>query len=80
VCSQLESFAINNRIAIFCASLGGGGAERVILNLAIGLAKRGIAVDLLLADAKGSSSLELPPEIPLIDLKSHRLLAWVSWL
>lgn len=34
------------KIALFLPSLGGGGAERIMLNLAAGLSARGIDVDL----------------------------------
>lgn len=77
---MLDIPEIDNRLAIFCASLSGGGAERVIINLASSLAKRGIAVDLLVADANGSLLLELPPRVNLIDLKAHRILACIPGL
>jgi len=77
---MLDIPVIDNRVAIFCASISGGGAERVIVNLASSLAKRGIAVDLLVADAKGPLLLELPSGVNLIDLEAHRLLACIPGL
>lgn len=71
---------MNKTVAIFCASLSGGGAERVVMNLASNFAKQGFSVDLLVADAKGVISQELPPEVRFIDLKAHRLLACIPGL
>ncbi len=42
------------RLAIFVSSMGGGGAQRQMLNLAGGLAERGYNVDLVLARADGA--------------------------
>ena len=41
------------RLALFVPSLEGGGAERVMVNLAAGFAGRGFATDLVLARATG---------------------------
>lgn len=40
-------------LALFVPDLTGGGAERVMLNLAHGFVQRGISVDLVLASARG---------------------------
>ena len=40
-------------VAIFVEDLGGGGAEKISVTLANGLAARGIAVDMLLWRASG---------------------------
>lgn len=64
------------KITIFLPALWGGGAERVFLNLAIGFAKRGYAVDLLLAQAEGSYMSEvpgLPKSIRLVVLTQRHL-------
>lgn len=45
------------RVALFVPSLGGGGAERMMLNLAGEFAERGLNVDLILANAKDPTSL-----------------------
>lgn len=57
-------------ISIFLPALDGGGAERAMLYLAIGLAQRGFKVDLVLAEAKGEYLDRVPPEVRLIDLKA----------
>lgn len=60
---------------MFVPSLRGGGAERVMSNLACGLAERGCKVDLVLARAEGPYLTELPPEVRIVDLKVPRVLA-----
>lgn len=61
-------------IAFFLPSLVGGGAERVIVNLAQGITERGIRVDLVLAAAEGPLLDQLPPAVRLIDLGATRVL------
>jgi glycosyltransferase involved in cell wall biosynthesis len=57
-------------IALFVRSFeGSGGAERVLLNLACGLAARGYRVDLLMARHKGHFLDQIPHGIRLVDLK-----------
>ncbi len=61
-------------IAFFLPSLTGGGAERVIVNLAQGMSDRGLRVDLVLAAATGALLEQLPPGIRVIDLHAPRVL------
>lgn len=61
-------------IAFFLPSLGGGGAERVILNLTQGMVERGLPVDLVLAAAEGAFLEQLPPSVRLVDLHAPRVL------
>jgi glycosyltransferase involved in cell wall biosynthesis len=61
-------------IAIFLPSLVGGGAERVMLNLASGMADLGIKIDLILAKAEGQYLDQVPNTIRLIDLKAQRTI------
>jgi glycosyltransferase involved in cell wall biosynthesis len=65
---------IHGAIAFFLPSLVGGGAERVIVNLAQGITERGIRVDLVLAAAEGPLLDQLPPAVRLIDLGATRVL------
>jgi glycosyltransferase involved in cell wall biosynthesis len=58
------------RIAIFLRDLAGGGAERVILNLARGFIERDLRVDLVLARVKGAYLAQVPPEVRIVDLKT----------
>lgn len=60
------------RVALFVSSLRGGGAERVMLDIARGLSQRGLAVDLVLGRAAGPYLASVPPDVNLIDLNSHK--------
>ncbi len=51
-----------------------GGAERVMVNLAIAFCERGIGVDLVLVKAAGPYLNELPPGVRVVDLKASRML------
>ncbi|AFY32695.1 glycosyltransferase [Calothrix sp. PCC 7507] len=62
-------------LAIFLMDLRGGGAERVMLNLAEGFAKRGLKVDLILVQAMGDYLSQIPPNVRVIKLGSGRLVA-----
>ena len=70
------SVAVADRrpIAFFLPSLRGGGAERVMVNLAQGMAERGLPVDIVLAAAEGTFLGQLPPAIRVVDLKAPRVL------
>jgi glycosyltransferase involved in cell wall biosynthesis len=62
------------KLAVFLSDLLGGGAERVMLNLASGFVGKGYTVDLVLARKEGSYLSQIPSEIRLIDLKAKSLL------
>jgi glycosyltransferase involved in cell wall biosynthesis len=59
-------------IALFIPHLGGRGANKVMLDLANSFAAHGLAVDFVLAEAKGELLGELSPSIRLVDLHSSR--------
>jgi glycosyltransferase involved in cell wall biosynthesis len=61
-------------IAFYLPSLRGGGAERVIINLAQGITERGLPVDLVLAAAEGAFLDHLPPSVRVVDLRAGRVL------
>jgi len=61
-------------ITIFLPSLMGGGAERMMLNLTLGLAGAGLDVDLVLARATGDYLDEVPDGVKLIDLGARRTI------
>jgi glycosyltransferase involved in cell wall biosynthesis len=61
-------------IAFFLPSLRGGGAERVMMNLAQGMAERELPVDLVLVAAEGAFLSELPSGIRVVDLRARRVL------
>ncbi|WP_295458364.1 glycosyltransferase [uncultured Thiodictyon sp.] len=62
-------------VAIFLPSLAGGGAERMMLNLALGLNGAGVAVDLVVGSAAGPYRDLVPTEVQLVDLGAGRVLA-----
>ncbi len=61
-------------IAIFLASLRGGGAERSMLRLANNLAEKGLKVDLVLAQKDGVYFSEVSPQVNLIYFEAKRIL------
>ena len=65
----------NTSVSLFVPSLSGGGAERVALNLAQGIAERGLKVDLVLQNAVGSFVSKVPSGVRVIDLKSPSILS-----
>ena len=60
-------------LTIFIPSLMGGGAEKVIVNIANGLTSRGVKVDLVLVNAVGPYLQDLDINIKIIDLNVKRL-------
>jgi glycosyltransferase involved in cell wall biosynthesis len=65
---------LKERLAFFLPSLYVGGAERVMLNLAKGIAARGYPLDLVLARAEGPFLDQVPDSVRIIDLKSSGVL------
>ena len=65
--------ANEERIAIFMPSLRGGGAEKVMLNLARGFLEQGMKIDLVVAQAEGPYLQDLPAEIRVVDLGARRV-------
>jgi glycosyltransferase involved in cell wall biosynthesis len=61
------------RIAVFLPSLNGGGAERVMVNLANAFANAGCHVDLVLGKARGPFLDEVCREIQIVDLGVARI-------
>lgn len=62
------------RIAFFLPSLGGGGCERAMLNLAHGFAERGWAVDIVLAKGEGPYLRQVQSGVRVVDLGASRVL------
>jgi glycosyltransferase involved in cell wall biosynthesis len=65
--------SLAKRLAIFLPGLYGGGAERVILNLASGFAGKGHNVDLVVAQAEGPYLREVPAAVRVVALNHRRL-------
>lgn len=57
-------------LAIFRRDLMGGGAERVLINLASCFAAQGLKVDLVLSRAEGPILNSVSPQVRIIDLKA----------
>ena len=75
-----SSSARSGRLAILTSQMEDGGAQRAMLKLAGGLADRGYAVDLVLAQARGAFLAEVSPAVRIVDLGAPRVLASVPAL
>jgi glycosyltransferase involved in cell wall biosynthesis len=62
------------RTALFLPSLEGGGAERMIVTLANGLARDAVPIDLVVGSSEGPNRVRVDSGVRLIDLKSPRML------
>ena len=62
----------NKRLAIHVPDLSGGGAERMMANLANEIASRGIKVDLVVSQKKGAYLSEINDSVTIIDLSASR--------
>jgi glycosyltransferase involved in cell wall biosynthesis len=63
---------------MFLPNLGGGGAERVAVNLSNALAARGFEVDMVLAKASGAYLSDLSRAVRVVDLGAARLLSAIG--
>ena len=61
-------------IALLLPSLEGGGAERVMLQLARGFRERGLAVDVVVFNPQGAYADDLPRGARLVNLNARRAL------
>lgn len=66
------------RVALFMPTLGGGGAERVMMQLADKLAGEGMTVALVVASSVGVLQFEAPGGVELVDLKAGRVMKAVK--
>jgi glycosyltransferase involved in cell wall biosynthesis len=57
-------------ISLFLYSLDGGGAERVMANLACKFVQLGLQVDVVLVQAKGPYLAQIPPQVRIIELQA----------
>ncbi len=67
------------KLSIFLPGLYGGGAERILLNLAEGFLNRGVLVDIVLAQNEGAFAKQIPYKANLVALRdsmrnSHRTI------
>lgn len=63
------------RLALYLPNLDGGGAERMMVNLACGFAARGYEVDLVLAAAQGPFLSEVCSAVQVVDLGSKGVVS-----
>lgn len=68
------------KVAFFLPSLVGGGAERVMLDLACHFDKEGISVDLILVRAVGPYLAKVPAGIRIFDFECNRVLTCIPSL
>ena len=68
------------KIAIFLSDLDGGGAERVMLNLANGFVEQNLEVDLILVRKYGPYVSQINPKVKLINLQGKSLLKSIPLL
>jgi len=66
---------MNRKTAFFVPNLGGGGAQRVIINLTRGLTEQGHDVELVVAKATGPLLDDVPEGVRLVDLGSRGTLS-----
>jgi len=64
----------DSSIALFFPTFTPGGIERCFLNLAEGFLEQGIAVDIVVADRRGSFESQIPNGVRVIDLRAGRVL------
>ncbi len=65
----------SGHVAFYLPSLRGGGAEKVILNLAREFSQRGHTVDIVLVEAYGAYLDDVPEEINIVNLDTRRFFA-----
>lgn len=63
----------DRRVAFFLPSLAGGGAERVVANLALEFVDRGFEVDVVLQQAAGPYLAQVADRVRIVDLKARRM-------
>lgn len=61
------------RVAILITNLAGGGAERVCVNVANTLVRRGVAVDMVLLRSVGAFLKLLDPRVNVVELSASRI-------
>lgn len=66
-------------VSLFIRWLRGGGAERVILNLANGLAERNLKVDLIMLRVEGEYMNALHPDVRVVDLAARPTPSLAGW-
>jgi glycosyltransferase involved in cell wall biosynthesis len=60
-------------LALLLPSLRGGGAERVLMDLAMEIAGRGVAVDMVVVNREDAVAHDLGPRVRMVDLERSRV-------
>lgn len=60
------------KLSIFLPGLYGGGAERILLNLAEGFTARGVLVDIVLAQKEGEFTRQIPHKARMVPLRENQ--------
>jgi glycosyltransferase involved in cell wall biosynthesis len=68
------------RICLFICSFGSGGVERMLVNLARGMDKQGVAVDLILNRADSPYLRSLPASVQVLEIKQSGTRERTQWL
>jgi glycosyltransferase involved in cell wall biosynthesis len=69
----VQGFPENGRVAIFLHHLGGGGVERVMVNLMHGLVDLNIPVDLVIVSLTGPHVASIPSQVRIVNLNKERV-------
>jgi len=70
--SDFTEADFEKRLALFLPAMYGGGAERIMLNLAQGIASRGFKVDLVVGISDGPLLEQVPQCVNLVELGASR--------
>jgi len=71
---KVNNLLIGRKVALFMPSLNGGGAQRVMVNIANGMVSRGLNVDLVLSNATGEFLNHIEPGVRIVNLNSKRVI------
>jgi glycosyltransferase involved in cell wall biosynthesis len=69
-----------HRVAVVMHDMRGGGAERMMINLASGFADLGLEVDLVAVRAEGPLTAQIDPRVRLVDLDCGRTVRSIGRL
>ena len=71
---------MSSKIGLYIPTLGGGGAQRVALNLAQGFLSKGCEINLVLVKREGRLKDEVPVGVNVVDLGARRTLTSIPKL
>lgn len=65
---------MKKHVAFFIPTLHGGGAEKVVINLLKGMLNKDVSLDLVVANKEGPYSNQVPKQVRVVNLESHRVV------